>query len=60
MGISVYKISQFTDWTQSDFELNKVIALGICLFSGLVIYSLLSKLLKIEELDKILIMIKNR
>lgn len=59
MGISVYQLSLFTDWTGSNFDINKVGALGVCLIAGIVIYSGLSKILKIEEFDKITSMIKN-
>ncbi|NIP38339.1 MAG: murein biosynthesis integral membrane protein MurJ, partial [Candidatus Dadabacteria bacterium] len=43
MGISVYKISHFTDWSQSGFEFTKVMALGVCVVAGLIVYSILSK-----------------
>jgi putative peptidoglycan lipid II flippase len=59
MGISVFKISQFADWSQSDITLEKVFALGLCISVGLFIYSILSKLLKIEEFDKIIKIIRN-
>ena len=59
MGISVFKISQLQDWTESDFSLEKVFMLGLCVFVGLLVYSILSKLLKIEEFDKIIKIITN-
>ena len=59
MGISVFKISQLQDWTESDFSLEKVFMLGLCVFVGLLLYSILSKLLKIEEFDKIIKLIRN-
>lgn len=59
MGITVFEISLFSDWTESDFALDKVLSLGLCVFVGLVLYSILSKLLKIEEFDKIISILKN-
>jgi len=58
MGISVFKISQFQNWTQGDFTFEKIFALGLCVLIGLLVYSILSKLLRIKEFDHIMKLIK--
>ncbi len=58
-GISVFKVSELGDWSGSDFSIYKILSLGLCIIVGLVVYSILSKLLRIEEFDKIVSIIKN-
>lgn len=59
MGVSVYKVSGLSDWTSSQFSIEKLMSLGLCVLTGIIVYGILSKVLRIEEFNKIFQLIKN-
>lgn len=60
MGALVWKISGFTIWTESQFAIEKIGVMAAALVAAVLIYILLAKLLKVEEADFLLDMIRKK
>ena len=60
MGVLVWRVSKLTLWSESAFAIEKVGVLAASVVIAVVVYFLLAKLLKIEEADFLVDMIKKR
>ena len=60
MGFAVWRISKLTYWSESAFSMEKIGVLGAAIVAAVVIYFLLAKILKIEESDFLIKMIRKR
>ena len=60
MGVIVWRVSKLALWSESAFAIEKVGVLGASVLIAVVVYFLLAKLLKIEEADFLVDMIKKR
>ncbi len=49
MGLLVWKISTYVDWTTSGFAIEKIVTMGIAIGAAMVSYVILAYLLRIEE-----------
>jgi len=58
MGIVIWRISKLTFWNESAFSLEKIGILAASIVIAAVIYFLLAKILKIEEADFLVKMIR--
>lgn len=60
MGVLIWRVSKLTMWSDSSFEIEKVGVLAACVVIAVAVYFLLAKLLKIEEADFLMQMIRKR
>lgn len=60
MGVIVWRVSKLTLWSESSFAIEKVGVLAASVVIAVAVYLLLAKLLKIEEADFLVKMIRKR
>ncbi len=60
MGALVWKISGLTIWTESQFAIEKIGIIAGALIAAVLIYIVLAKLLKVEEADFLLDMLRKK
>jgi peptidoglycan biosynthesis protein MviN/MurJ (putative lipid II flippase) len=60
MGIVIWRVSKLTYWSESAFSIEKVGVLAASIVIAIIIYFSLAKILKIEESDFLIKMIRKR
>jgi len=60
MGALVWRISKLTLWTESQFAIEKVGVMAGALVAAVLVYILLAKLLKVQEADFLLDMVRKK